>query len=245
LGAVGAEVEFIARVWGDRRLIAAFLDESGTHAGSEVVLVGAVVTPDVATLESKIVTAAEDVYADTALWAQQGAQDTFLRRGFHFTEDSVAVRERFVSAIRVMDYRAHVAFSRHGSGVEGIALLVNMYYTLTRNLMLRYRTEQVLFVFEEESRMNSIYSKIVGAARDDIASAHGVRVDVTAQIGNKAAPAMGVVDYILAIAGNALSESSLEYQRTRFNHGLPAHLAHLVDFDHGVHRSARKGIELL
>jgi hypothetical protein len=64
-------------------LIAAFLDESGTHAGSDVVLVGAVVTPDAATLESKIVAAAEDVYADTALWAQQGVQDTFLRRGFH------------------------------------------------------------------------------------------------------------------------------------------------------------------
>ncbi|ROR83251.1 hypothetical protein SAMN06295974_1317 [Plantibacter flavus] len=225
--------------------ISVFLDESGTHHGAEVVLAGAVVTPHAALMEAQVVAAAHDAIADPALWPTFEKMTAFERSGFHYSADQPSTRDQFLLAMRRMDYRAHVAFSRHASGVEGVELLVNMYYTLVRNILLRYRTEVIVFAFEEESRMNSLYSRIVGAARDDVANTLGLRVDATAVRANKRAPILGVVDYVLAVAGHALATQPKAYEVGRFNRGLPAHLAHLIDFDRAVHRSSRKGIELL
>lgn len=226
-------------------MISVFLDESGTHDGAEVVLAGAVVTPDAVGMEQQVVEAAHDALADDVLWPSRKKRVAFERAGFHYTDDQPATRERFLLAIRRMDYRAHVAFSRHASGVEGVELLVNMYYTLTRNIMLRYRTEEIWFIFEEESRMNGLYSRIVGAAQADIQQSLGLRVEVHTARATKQAPVLGVVDYVLAVASHALASSARAFEMGHFNRGLPAHLAHLIDFDKAVHRSSRKGIELL
>lgn len=226
-------------------VIGVFLDESGTHDGAEAVLAGAVVTPDIAEMERQVVDAAQDALADDFLWPSREKRADFERKGFHHSDDQPATQERFLLAIRRMDYRAHVVFSRHASGVEGVELLVNMYYTLVRNIMLRYRTEEIWFIFEEESRMDSIYSRIVGAAREDIQSSLDVRVEARAARATKRAPILGVVDYVLAVTNHALASEARAFEVGRLNRGLPGHLAHLIDFDRAVHRSSRKGIELL
>lgn len=226
-------------------MISVFLDESGTHAGSQLILVGAVVTPDASRMERQVVDAAHDAIADPALWESEAKRDKFEGEGFHFSSDGVAVQERFLLDIRKMDYRGHIAISRGESGVEGVDLLVNMYYTLTRNLALRYRAQQVQFVFEEESRMNSLYARIVGAVRDDLKKAQELELRLSCAIASKEAPILGVTDYLLGVTRRAHMDDARPYAQNRFNLGLSFHLAHLIDFDKAVHRSSRKGIELL
>lgn len=146
---------------------------------------------------------------------------------------------------RGLDFRAHIAYSRRESELDDEALLINMYYTLVRNICLRYRTEEIEFVFENETRFDPLYTKILAAVLHDVRDALGVELSCRVLIASKAAPALGVVDYVLAVASAALQPGAKPYQRQQFNAGLPAHMAHLIDFDRRVHQSSRKGIELL
>ena len=226
-------------------MMTVFLDESGTHTGSAGVLAGAVVTPDAPMLERQIVSAHADVLADNIYWDDPEKRNSFAERGFHHTDDNDTVRGEFVRVFRSMDFRAHVAFSRRSSGIGDQDLLLNMFYTLTRNIVLRYRTEEILFVFETESSMDRLVAKVVTTVRADLTAIAGTALNVRTQIGTKAAPALALADYVLALAAMALFEAPAPFQANRINSGLDAHLAHLIDFDRGVHQSSRKGIELL
>lgn len=226
-------------------MITVFLDESGTHAASSGVLVGAVVTPDAAALEEQVVAAHENMLADGVYWHEAEKRPEFAARGFHHSDDNDTLRQAFVQAFRTMDFRAHVAFSRRASAIDDVSLMVNMYYTLVRNLILRYRTSEIRFVFEEEPRLDNLYAGIVEVAREDLATIAGVELRVSASIGTKAAPALSIVDYVLALSGMALFGHPRPFEKSQINHGLDVHLAHLIDFDRRVHQSARKGIELL
>lgn len=226
-------------------MITVFLDESGTHATSQGILVGAVVSPDAAVLEQEVIAAYGDVLADGVYWHESDKRTEFATRGFHHADDNDTIRQAFVQAFRSMDFRAHVAFSRRASAVDDVTLMVNMYYTLVRNIVLRYRTSEILFVFEEESRMDGLYAAIVEVACDDLSNVAGVELHVHTQIGTKAAPALALVDYVLALSSMALFASPRPFEQSRINHGLDVHLAHLIDFDRRLHQSARKGIELL
>lgn len=226
-------------------MITVFLDESGTHAVSSGILVGAVVTPDAALLEEQVVAAHHNLLADGIYWHNDAKRLEFATKGFHHSEDNDTLRQAFVQAFRAMDFRAHVAFSRRASGVDDVSLMVNMYYTLVRNIILRYRTSEILFVFEEESRLDGLYSGIVEVAREDLAAVAGIELQIAVKIGTKAAPALSIVDYVLALSGMALFEHLRPFEKSQINHGLDVHLAHLIDFDRRVHQSARKGLELL
>ncbi len=225
-------------------MITVFLDESGIHADSEQVLVGAVVTPDVKELEAQLVKVHSDVLADDMHWNNYVKRGEFETQGFHHCEDSESVRGAFVGAMRKMDFRAHVVFSRRESGVEDVDLLLNMYYVLIRNILIRYQTVEVLFVFENESRLDNLYSRIVEIAREDLKHVGVANVC----IGKKTAPVLAVVDYTLALVGIGLSGEKKEIQQfklDRVKYGMAVHLAHLFDFDKQAHKSARKGIELV
>ena len=226
-------------------VITVFLDESGTHADSPGVLVGAVVTPDAQRLEQQVVAVHGDILSDNLYWNDGAKRDAFAARGFHHVEDNDTVRGEFVRIFRSMDFRAHVAFSRRSAKIADQDLILNMYYTLARNIILRYRTEELLFVFETESSLDSYYSKIIATVYDDLRSIARTPLTVAARIGTKASPALALADYVLALASIALFEKPKPFVANRINSGLDVHLAHLIDFDRRVHQSARKGIELL
>lgn len=226
-------------------MITVFLDESSTHAGSSGVLVGAVVTPDAGTLERQVVSTRNDLLADAIYWHKEAHRDKFLRQGFHHADDNDTIRQAFIQAFRSMDFRGHVAFSRRGLGLDDATLMLNMYYTIVRNILLRYRTTEMRFVFETETKFNEFYGRIVEVAKEDVAILTGFAVNADVRIGSKAAPALSLADYILALANKALFSEPREFEKAQINYGLDLHLAHLIDFDRRVHQSARKGIELL
>ncbi|MEK6343537.1 MAG: hypothetical protein V4737_06795 [Curtobacterium sp.] len=213
-----------------------FLDESGTHAGSNALLAGAIVTPDVGMLEHEVVKLHSAAMSDRIHWETDAKRSVFAERGFH---------NFFVLALRSLDFRAHVAYSRRESDLSDDDLLANMYYTLARNICLRYRTEAIEFVFENESSFDSRYSKIIDIVLADLKSSFGLGLNCSVYIASKNAPALAVVDYVLAICAANLQPRPQNYEKQQLNAGLPAHLAHVIDFDRKVHQSARKGVELL
>ena len=96
-----------------------FLDESGTHATADRLLVGAVVAPDREAIESAVIDAFEDVTSQGANWAANEDIEEFISRGFHFTEDNVSVRNEFVRRLSTMNVRIHVAYSASGPETLG------------------------------------------------------------------------------------------------------------------------------
>jgi hypothetical protein len=96
-----------------------FLDESGTHARAERLLVGAVVAPDREAVESAVVHAFADVASQIANWETGEEIEAFIARGFHFTQDNVSVRSEFVRELSTMNIRIHVAYSASGTGHAG------------------------------------------------------------------------------------------------------------------------------
>lgn len=226
-------------------MITVFLDESGTDANSEVELVGALATPDAGSLGERVVEIHADTLADAVLWKDAEKRELFRHQGFHHVDDSPGVRERFMNRLRTLNFRAHVAYSKGTSGVAGVDLRINMYYTLMRNIALRYRMHDILFVFEEESSMNSLYGRVVATAKEDADKVAGFPIAMTGAIGTKNDPGLAVTDYVLAAASAALSSKPNPFEWSRVNLGLSAHIAHLIDYDHGVHRRARNGLPLL
>lgn len=182
-----------------------FLDESGTHAGSALLLVGAAVIPSVSAIEHEIVTAHSAVLADAAFWPDTGRRDKFARRGFHHTDDSFAVREAFIGRLRRMDFRAHVAYSRRELGLADHELRINMLYTIVRNIALRYRTTGVRFIFEREPSMNHVFSKLVGTVAHDLELGGNPVGTLETLVAGKDSPALSLIDYVLAISAEALA----------------------------------------
>lgn len=68
---------------------------------------------------------------------------------------------------------------------------------------------------------------------------------MSGSIGTKSDPGLAVTDYVLAAVSATLGDKANPFEWSRVNLGLPAHIAHLIDYDHGVHRRARNGLSLL
>jgi hypothetical protein len=94
------------------------LDESGTHAQADHLLVGAVVAPDRDAVEAADAEAFADVALQPANWNNDGEIAAFVQRGFHFSQDNVSVRSEFIRRISTMNIRVHAAYSRSGMGSE-------------------------------------------------------------------------------------------------------------------------------
>lgn len=225
-------------------MVLVFLDESGTDDRSSTLLAGALVAPDAASIEKQVVEAHARILSDSMMWDSDTRRERFRTRGFHHSEDSVSIRQEFVQEIRLMNVRAHIAHMNKTPNVSNNDVLINMFYSLTKNIMLRYRTQETVFIFEQESAMNAVYGKIIAIATIDASRVAGNSLRTRALIGDKSAPALSVIDYLLAIAAHALEDKPKPFEALRFKHALSPSLAHLIDFDNQLHKSARKGVEL-
>ena len=220
-----------------------FLDESGTHAKAERLLVGAVVAPDREALESAVAEAFGDVAAQAANWRTDEEIEAFLARGFHFTQDSVSIRNEFVRRLSTMNIRVHAAYSASGKGDAWRTRAAAMYYQLARAILARYRHCTVHFVFEHETGMNRLYRGIVElAARSvvgdgDAGSWGELEWDVS--VGGKDDPALGVVDYVLATLSFRLSVMRQGEFEARYAQAFAGHVAHLLDYDKALRYSSR------
>lgn len=220
-----------------------FLDESGTHAKAERLLVGAVVAPDRAALESAVAEAFADVAAQSANWRTDEEIEAFLARGFHFTQDNVSVRNEFVRRLSTMNIRVHAAYSASGKGDAWRSRAAAMYYQLARGILARYRHCTVHFVFERETGMNRLYRGIVELAARS-ASADGTagswdELDWDVSIAGKDDPALGVVDYVLATLSFRLSVMRQGEFEARYAQAFAGHVAHLLDYDKALRYSSR------
>ena len=220
-----------------------FLDESGTHARAERLLVGAVVAPDREAVESAVVHAFADVASQIANWETGEEIEAFIARGFHFTQDNVSVRSEFVRELSTMNIRIHVAYSASGTGHAWRTRAASMYHQLARSILQRYWNCKVHFVFETETGMNRLYPAIIelaalGAADSSDRSERGdLSWDVA--IAGKDDPALAAVDYVLATISARLSLMEQGDFRARYAQAFAGHVAHVLDYDTALRFSSR------
>ncbi|MBU1250515.1 MAG: hypothetical protein KJ659_04540 [Actinobacteria bacterium] len=216
-----------------------FLDESGTGTDDPELLVGAVAIPDADHAERRLWEIQRTAYGDNSLWvALEHKREQFRSTGFHFTEDSWAVRDRILGWIRTARLRSYVAFSKndpsqHFTTIERMCL---MYGLLIRAAYLRYRGFHLHLVFEENEQMNGLYGPIWA----QVASELGVAPEsATVLIGSKTAPGLSVIDSILGVLRVGRSASAQPHERERVS-WLVSNVAYLIDFDLDKHIGDRR-----
>jgi RNA-directed DNA polymerase len=220
-----------------------FLDESGTHAKAERLLVGAVVAPDREAVESAVVEAFAHIASQSANWRTAEEIEAFIGRGFHFTQDNVSVRNEFVRQLSTMNIRIHAAYSASGKGRAWRTRAAAMYYQLVRGILARYRHCAVHFAFERETGMNRMYQGIIElAARsvvdsDDEGGSDELTWDVS--VAGKDDPALAVVDYVLASLSFRLSVMRQGEFEARYAQAFAGHVAHLLNYDKALRYSSR------
>ena len=223
------------------RHIWVFLDESGTHARADHLLVGAVVVPNRESVEAAVAEAFADAALQSANWNNDDEIAAFIERGFHFSQDNVSVRNEFIRRISAMNVRVHAAYSRSGTGSEWRTRATAMYHQLTRSILRRYQDCEIHFVFEREQGMNSRYARIIGQAAQDVTTLweRGRQLSYDVSIGGKDDPALGLVDYILAAISARLTVMDDNDFRARYVNAFAGHVAHLLDYDAALRSSSR------
>jgi len=111
-----------------------------------------------------------------------------------------------------------------------------MYGLLMGSLATRYSDCDLTFVFEVNSDMDRLYARIWGDLKDD-AGLDDRQVVVLR--GDKRAPCLSVVDYVLGITRIHLGANEQSFQGIRFA-GLGTKWAYLIDFDNDKHFGDRK-----
>lgn len=218
-----------------REQIHVFFDESGTSPGDEYLLVGAVAFHDVNGAESDVKAAYDRAIGSPHLWSDDEGRAKFSRTGFHHTADSEPVKQVLLDAMTSLDFRAYAAYSGNPAPESNVERMVSMYGLLMGSLSSRYRDCEIVFVFEENSDMDRLYARIWG----DLLDEDGDDGRVTILRGNKKAPCLCVVDYVLGITRIHLGSNEKAFQGIRFA-GLGTKWAYLIDFDNDKHFGDRK-----
>lgn len=219
------------------------LDESGTHVSSTVMLVGLAVVPDIASINGRIREYAGQLLADGSLWDTSHKKEEFRARGFHFADDNEDVRSKFISEMRSLDYRAHVAYSKLVTRVDPLVLQTNMFYCLIRNVLMRYRHRDLDFVFEQGDH-DHLPSRIVAQARQDMLHETGTLTpSASVYIGTKKLEALAIIDYVMGVCSRYIEKerptAGLYFRH--FSRIMPS-LAHVFNFDEVVHASHKRGV---
>lgn len=232
----------------DTEQITVYFDESGTHKGSQFLLVGAVVSTTPRELERTTHTLQEKLVANDYLWSSTPEKrDVFKAHGFHHNEDSENIRGQFIDHLQTANIRAHVCYSQRSLQVPDDALLLNMYFVLIQNLVRRYWGSRLRLVFEENEALNMYFARISA----EVVARLKLRTDDAPQtfIGSKPMPGLAAVDYILAVCKTVLGDEqsrisaapiSNNFRRERYE-ALRPHIASLINFDHAIYRSGWTG----
>jgi RNA-directed DNA polymerase len=220
-----------------------FLDESGTHAAAERLLVGAVVAYDREALESAVVEAVTDVAAQPMNWDPDDDTEAFMRRGFHFSQDNASVRAAFLDRLRTMNVRIHAAYSASGKGDAWRSRAAAMYYQLARGILARYRHCAIHFVFEREEGMDRLYTGIVELAAGSVVGAGDpeswAELSWDVSVAGKDDPALAVADYVLAALTRRVSFMREGGFEARYAQAFTGHVAYLLNYDKALRYSSR------
>lgn len=216
-----------------------FLDESGTAQSEPELLVGAVAVPDIAVVEKELWGLHRSTFGDNSLWVDlPRKREPFRMTGFHFTDDSWAVRDKLLNWLRTARLRSYVAVSKNHSSqpFSTVDRMCLMYSLLIRAAYLRYRSFHLHLVFEENEQMNALYASIWAAVAKDL---HVPEDSATVLIGSKSAPGLSVVDSVLGLLRVGRSVSAQSHERERVS-WLVSSVAYLIDFDEDKHLGNRR-----
>lgn len=217
-----------------------FFDESGTHDDSPLVLTGAVEVLNMGLVDSSMSELRQRVLVQDHLWQGDDAKRAaFAGRGFHYTEDNASVQGELVSAFAALPFRASVTYSTKTLTLSLEDLLINMFFTQVLNLLRKYAGEHVVLVFEENSNMNAIYSKLVERVHG---SFNFDRSRVEVWIGEKPNAGLSLVDYVIGIVGSRLlhyldlESRSMPYKVAHYD-AIQPRISHIFEIDGGRYRS--------
>lgn len=174
----------------------------------------------------------------------------FAREHFHFTNDSLSIRETALGVMLRHPVRAHVFYSHMewASGLSQADIQTAMYFTLVRTLLQRYAGTHLELVFENESTMDALYGKLVQHAIDTLdretkRKPRQPRATVEARIAHKPNGGLSTVDYCLEVANLGLQarygdgkEATLKPNETEAVARLDQHISHVANFDDATHQ---------
>lgn len=222
-----------------------FFDESGTHESSPLMLAGAVEIGNLPLVSDGVQSLQRRALASSHLWqGNQSKRASFAQRGFHYTEDNAGVQGMLVNGFSELPFRSSVMFSRRSIDLRTTDMLINMYFAMVRNYARKHRSRKIVFVFEENSALNDVYSRIVASAMESL---HSDIPEHVTLIGTKPSAGLSLVDYLLGIVAARLTHyynitGQVHPYKISHYESLATRISHVLDFDAGVHRSRFRDI---
>lgn len=120
--------------------------------------------------------------------------------GFHHVEDNVFAAESFRQLIPEIDFEWWCS-SNLEPAQDPYDQLPSQFSWLVTGIMQKYKNRKIEFVFEQNSRLNNIFSEIVA---DGVLKANGLPQLASFRIGTKSDRVLSIADYCIAYASQAI-----------------------------------------
>lgn len=120
--------------------------------------------------------------------------------GSHHVEDNVFAAESFRQLIPEIDFEWWCS-SNLEPGQDPYDQLPSQFSWLVTGIMQKYKNRKIEFVFEQNSRLNNIFSTIVA---DGVLKANGLPQLASFRIGAKSDRVLSIADYCIAYASQAI-----------------------------------------
>lgn len=221
-----------------------FLDESIKPAHSILTYVAAVVVHNPAVAEHKISELFEGLAAEPHRWTRDSDGSgnerftDFLKEGFHYTTNDLTIQKDFIDLICTLEYSAHVGYSANPHNLGEVDLLVTLFSQILSSVLMHYRENHVVLIFEQKEEMDDLYKPLVDAIAAEVLKGRGVRVSYTVLLGAKEDPCVAIADYVMGVAAAGLASNAQHFHQVRYA-DVSHNLAQLFDLD--IAKNARRG----
>lgn len=176
-----------------------FFDEGALDGKARIPSACAVIVDDVDAIHKAI----ESTIHRLALrrdFRLESASGDFRTRGFHHAEDPPIARHEFLRLIPTLDLEWWCSSNLQPSS-DPYDTLANQFQWLAERILRKLRNKNVTFVFEQNSRLNGTFRKIVDisvlrSGYDPLLVSH--------RIGDKQDRALSIADYCISVSSKAI-----------------------------------------
>jgi hypothetical protein len=182
------------------RPIEVFLDEGALDGDARFPSASAVIVRDVAAVSEQI----EDLIHELTLQPDFQLEPNAARLehiGFHHVDDNVLARSRFKALLPRLDFEWLCSANLHVGNDDPYDTLPAQFEWVVSRTLQKYRGREVSFVFEQNQRLQTHYSRIVESAAKSTGTP---LVLVSHSIGTKTDRILSVADYCISVSAQAI-----------------------------------------
>lgn len=176
-----------------------FLDEGALDGTARFPSACAVVVKDDLAVAQQIEELIHELSLRPDFQLERGAS-LLEKTGFHHVEDNVLAAESFRKLMPSIDFDWWCS-SNLEPGKDPYDQLPDQFSWLVTGIMQKYKARDVVFVFEQNQRLNTLFAKIV---EDGARKAKVSPKLASFRVGTKADKVLSVADYCMAYASQAI-----------------------------------------